>query len=182
MIAQLEIQISKIDSAYNADVSSSVEVTNNFNGLQARIEALGKMENPWPSIFIMLLFLAIETAPVLAKLLSPSGSYEEVLKRLEKDQVKALSLENNNKSDFIPTKTLHRQLETIKEYEIKIDALMGIKSGGNEEKIKKYKEKIEKKTYDRVLYGRNFFVQLFNKLKEKLLSVRLFNRPNSGIS
>jgi hypothetical protein len=41
----------------------------------ARINALGKL--PWlPSFFIMLLFLAIETSPIFAKLLSPKGEYD----------------------------------------------------------------------------------------------------------
>ena len=41
----------------------------------ARINALDKL--PWlPSFFIMLLFLAIETSPIIAKLLSPKGEYD----------------------------------------------------------------------------------------------------------
>ena len=41
----------------------------------ARINALDKL--PWlPSFFIMLLFLAIETSPIIAKLLSPRGEYD----------------------------------------------------------------------------------------------------------
>jgi hypothetical protein len=41
----------------------------------ARVNALGKL--PWlPSFFIFLLFLAIETSPILAKLLSPKGEYD----------------------------------------------------------------------------------------------------------
>ena len=41
----------------------------------ARITALNKL--PWlPSFFIMLLFLAIETSPIIAKLLAPRGEYD----------------------------------------------------------------------------------------------------------
>ena len=41
----------------------------------ARINALGKL--PWlPSFFIFLLFLAIETSPIFAKLVSPKGEYD----------------------------------------------------------------------------------------------------------
>ena len=47
----------------------------NFDGLMARINALGKL--PWlPSFFIFLLFLAIETSPIFAKLISPKGEYD----------------------------------------------------------------------------------------------------------
>jgi hypothetical protein len=48
----------------------------------ARINALNKL--PWvPSFFIMLLFLAIETSPIIAKLLSPKGEYDFKLEDLE---------------------------------------------------------------------------------------------------
>ena len=46
-----------------------------FDGLMARINALNKL--PWlPSFFIFLLFLAIETAPIIAKLLASKGEYD----------------------------------------------------------------------------------------------------------
>ena len=48
----------------------------------ARVNALDKL--PWlPSFFIMLLFIAIETTPILAKLLSPRGEYDFKLEDLE---------------------------------------------------------------------------------------------------
>ncbi|MGB5653861.1 MAG: DUF4407 domain-containing protein, partial [Robiginitalea sp.] len=50
-------------------------VIDGFDGLMARIDALGKL--PWfPSFFIFLLFLAIETAPILVKLMTPKGPYD----------------------------------------------------------------------------------------------------------
>ena len=54
----------------------------NFDGLMARINALGKL--PWlPSFFIFLLFLAIETSPIFAKLISPRGEYDFKLENNE---------------------------------------------------------------------------------------------------
>lgn len=50
-------------------------IISNFDGFMARINALEKL--PWmPSLFIFLLFLAIETAPIFAKLVSPRGEYD----------------------------------------------------------------------------------------------------------
>ena len=41
----------------------------------ARIDAMKEL--PWlPSLFIFLLFLAIETAPIFSKLISPMGEYD----------------------------------------------------------------------------------------------------------
>ena len=74
-IAGLENQISQLSSNYDKHVASSQPIIDNFDGLMARINALGKL--PWlPSFFIFLLFLAIETSPIFAKLISPKGEYD----------------------------------------------------------------------------------------------------------
>lgn len=63
-------------------VSETQPVIDGFDGLMARINALNKL--PWlPSMFIMLLFLAIETSPIIAKLLAPKGEYDFKLEDLE---------------------------------------------------------------------------------------------------
>lgn len=55
--------------------SKTQPIIANFDGLMARINALEKL--PWlPSFFIFLLFLAIETSPIFAKLISPKGEYD----------------------------------------------------------------------------------------------------------
>lgn len=48
----------------------------------AKVTALSKL--PWlPSFFIFLLFLAIETSPIIAKLLVPKGEYDFKLEDYE---------------------------------------------------------------------------------------------------
>lgn len=70
-----EAQIAQLASDYQTKVAETQPVIDGFDGLMARVNALGKL--PWlPSFFIFLLFLAIETSPILAKLLSPKGSYD----------------------------------------------------------------------------------------------------------
>lgn len=74
-IAALEAQISTLDLEYADQVDTTQPIINGFDGLMARINALDKL--PWlPSFFIFLLFLAIETSPIIAKLLSPKGAYD----------------------------------------------------------------------------------------------------------
>jgi len=74
-IAATETQIAQLQNDYNTQVSTSQPIIDNFDGLMARVNALGKL--PWlPSFFIFLLFLAIETSPIFAKLLSPRGEYD----------------------------------------------------------------------------------------------------------
>src|SRR5690606_21687656 len=56
-IATLENQITKLENTYNTQVKNAQPVIDGFDGLMARINALGKL--PWlPSFFIFLLFLA----------------------------------------------------------------------------------------------------------------------------
>jgi Domain of unknown function (DUF4407) len=63
-------------------VSQTQPIIDGFDGLMARINALNKLPLI-PSLFIMLLFLAIETSPIIAKLLSPKGEYDYKLEDLE---------------------------------------------------------------------------------------------------
>jgi hypothetical protein len=74
-ISAVESEITSLQSAYDTNVATSQPVIDNFDGLMARVNALGTL--PWlPSFFIFLLFLAIETSPIFAKLLSPKGEFD----------------------------------------------------------------------------------------------------------
>ena len=81
-IAESETQITALKAAYEAHVNSTQPIINGFDGLMARVNALDQL--PWlPSFFIFLLFLAIETSPIFAKLLSPKGEYDFKLEDAE---------------------------------------------------------------------------------------------------
>ena len=74
-ITATETEIASLQGNYDANVSESQPIIDNFDGLMARVNALGTL--PWlPSFFIFLLFLAIETSPIFAKLLSPKGEFD----------------------------------------------------------------------------------------------------------
>ncbi|MBT8272954.1 MAG: DUF4407 domain-containing protein [Bacteroidia bacterium] len=74
-IAANEAQIALLNTEYDTQVTDSQPIIDNFDGLMARVNALGEL--PFlPSFFIFLLFLAIETSPIFAKLLSPKGEYD----------------------------------------------------------------------------------------------------------
>jgi hypothetical protein len=74
-IAANEKQAAVLQADLDKKVSQTQPVIDGFDGLMARINALNKL--PFlPSLFIMLLFLAIETSPIIAKLLSPKGEYD----------------------------------------------------------------------------------------------------------
>ena len=74
-IETLESQISTLEGDFTTNVAQTQPIIDNFDGLMARVTALGEL--PWlPSFFIFLLFLAIETSPIFAKLLAPKGEFD----------------------------------------------------------------------------------------------------------
>ncbi len=71
----LEQELAQLDAAESSHLAETQPVIDGFDGLMARVNALGEL--PWmPSFFIFLLFLAVETSPVFAKLLTPAGVYD----------------------------------------------------------------------------------------------------------
>ena len=81
-ISGIESQITALNAEYADVVKNTQPIIDGFDGLMARITALGEL--PWfPSFFIFLLFLAIETSPIIAKLLAPKGEYDVKLEEEE---------------------------------------------------------------------------------------------------
>ena len=81
-IAVLDKTAATLQTDLDKKITETQPIIDGFDGLMARINALDKL--PWaPSFFIMLLFLAIETSPIIAKLLSPKGEYDFKLEDLE---------------------------------------------------------------------------------------------------
>ncbi|ULC60107.1 DUF4407 domain-containing protein [Flaviramulus sp. BrNp1-15] len=115
-IKAIESQIGLLESDYETKVETTQPIINNFDGLMARVNALGKL--PWlPSLFIFLLFLAIETSPIFAKLLSPKGTYDFKLEDQE-TAVKTNVLQNKNqreamlKTDHAINDRIYSDIET----------------------------------------------------------------------
>ncbi|WP_293896705.1 DUF4407 domain-containing protein [Flavobacterium sp.] len=75
IIADKEARAKTLQTDLDKKVTETQPIIDGFDGLMARINALGKLPS-LPSLFIMLLFLAIETSPIIAKLLSPKGEFD----------------------------------------------------------------------------------------------------------
>ena len=74
-IKSKELAIADLQKNQKLSETKTQPIIANFDGLMARINALNKL--PWlPSFFIFLLFLAIETSPIFAKLIAPKGEYD----------------------------------------------------------------------------------------------------------
>jgi len=89
-VTQNEIRIRTIEKTIaENDASMNREITalerSKLNGPAARMEALSRLTEQssaiwWANLFVLILFIAIETAPVFVKLISSKGPYDNVLK------------------------------------------------------------------------------------------------------
>ena len=80
----LDSEIKKLTALRQAEFDKIQPNIDGFDGLAARLDALEiltKESNAmmWANIMIMLLFVAVETAPIFVKLISPRGPYDELL-------------------------------------------------------------------------------------------------------
>lgn len=92
-IAEKEKKAKTLQADLDKKVTETEPIIDSFDGLMARINALGKLPS-LPSFFIMLLFLAIETSPIIAKLLSPKGEYDYKLE--DNETALKTHIEQNN--------------------------------------------------------------------------------------
>ena len=101
-IAVLEKKGKSLQADLDKKITETQPIIDSFDGLMARINALGKL--PWlPSFFIMLLFLAIETSPIIAKLLSPKGEYDFKLE--DNETALKTHIEQNNYQRILQKQT-----------------------------------------------------------------------------
>ena len=80
------LALNKLDSVQAAEIANFGRVK--YDGLAARMEALDNITREsraiWlANVFIILLFIAIETAPIFVKLISTKGPYDELVQAHE---------------------------------------------------------------------------------------------------
>jgi hypothetical protein len=88
----IEAQIGEFIALRQAEFEKQQPGIEGFDGLAARMDALSALTTEssamaMANIFIMLLFIAIETAPIFVKLISARGPYDELLE-LHEERVK----------------------------------------------------------------------------------------------
>lgn len=85
-IKNLESDLNYQDSLMNASLMNLER--NKRDGPAARLEALSRLTAQssaiwWANVFIILLFIIVETAPIMVKLISKSGPYDNLLRITE---------------------------------------------------------------------------------------------------
>ncbi|MET2985963.1 DUF4407 domain-containing protein [Aureibaculum conchae] len=104
IISEKEATIAQLRNKKDLQVSTSQPIIDGFDGLMARINALGELA--WfPSFFIFLLFVAIETAPVLAKVMAPKGAYDLKYEEQEDALSVWVAQQKNQRASLLSTDT-----------------------------------------------------------------------------
>lgn len=89
-----------------------------YDGFDKRLDALGRVSErsktiAWASWFVMLLFVAIEISPVLVKLLSPRGPYDDLLEKHE-HAIEVFRIEQISRLNHKTNEELRRLLENAR--------------------------------------------------------------------
>ncbi|MCU0327628.1 MAG: DUF4407 domain-containing protein [Chitinophagales bacterium] len=101
--------LQKIIDTENLQLETELEensiVEEKYNGMAARMQALHELGKLYPiigiaSTFLMLLFIFLETSPVLVKLIAPKGPYDLILE-LHENQYKWKNKEEIASKDII---------------------------------------------------------------------------------
>ncbi len=103
-IDEYEKEISVLTEAKSREFNIQKVTIDKYDGLAARMEALSQLAKEsnaiWlANIFIILLFIAIETAPIFVKLISERGPYDNLLE-VHEHHFKNYETEQITKSDF----------------------------------------------------------------------------------
>ena len=117
-ITGLEAEIIALNKEYATAVKNAQPIIDGFDGLMARITALGEL--PWlPSFFIFLLFLTIETSPIIVKLLAPKGAYDIKLEEEESILASWIAQKVAQRKLMVSTDSIMNQktYDTLKEEE-----------------------------------------------------------------
>lgn len=106
----LDAQIQRLAAFRQAEFDKLQPNIDGFDGLAARLDGLQVLTQEsnamsMANIFIMLLFVAVETAPIFVKLISPRGPYDELLD-LAEHRVNVYVGEQTTKADGSSAKRL----------------------------------------------------------------------------
>ncbi len=131
-VADIQTEIGKVEQDLQAKLAEITTKQQNSDGLLMRLKTLESLGHKDPNIaninlFVTLVFLMIETSPILVKIMSPYGIYDAALESHEKSSIHRYA------------KYTEKDLELI-DYEVEANFLSA-------KKIKKFEAKNKKIVY-----------------------------------
>lgn len=114
-LAEINKELDRLNVAKEKEIDAAKPTEENYNGFAARMQALDELSvnNPilgTAAIFIALVFISLETAPVLVKLIAPKGPYDFLLEKHE-HSFKIFSKESIQVMDIKSEKRVKHELE-----------------------------------------------------------------------
>jgi len=140
-IASKQLEINTLNSKINTQISGLDR--DNFGGLAARMDALTRLTEKSNTIllanlFVMLLFVSIETAPIFVKLISKRSPYDYVLHEIEH----VFEMANLQKTSLLATEVKNLILEKREIKTHKTKALVTAEKARINAKLKKEMDKL----------------------------------------
>jgi hypothetical protein len=171
--------IAELRQKQNEQIYSRENETFIASGFLGQMKALNSLTKKEPSVryanwFIILLFIVIESAPIIVKLMSGRGPYDELLEALEKEKnlntqkyLNEVRLAGKNSTAFHTdlSNTLHSEkLASEKKH---IEDIYRVKRETDEEKVQSWK----KEELDRIKKAPEKYIEeirqyLYNDLRE----------------
>jgi hypothetical protein len=152
LLQQKEQAVQALQTSVQAEIAALAR--SRYDGLAARMEALARLSASskailWASIFITLLFVAIETAPIMVKLISYRSPYDYLLHTHE-HAFEMANLETTTLSGNAVRNKLRFDTETGKYL---TDARIAAEKALIDEKLKEKLEKLRAQPYEWKLSG-----------------------------
>ncbi|MEL6588978.1 MAG: DUF4407 domain-containing protein, partial [Bacteroidota bacterium] len=87
-IAKLEARIQDLKQSQDEEVANIDNIAGQYDGLMAKLEAFGKLTARYPAMnvakwMISIMLILIEIAPILFKMMTERGPYDDVVERIK---------------------------------------------------------------------------------------------------
>ena len=110
-IDALEKRLTNLQASHDGEKKNNDEVAKQFNGLMAKLEALSRLSKDHLTLglakwLITLLLVFIEVAPILFKLMTESGPYDDIIERIKHEVYVNEKQKISNINDEINTNIL----------------------------------------------------------------------------
>ncbi len=153
LIDQNNTRIESLKTMKTKEVQTGLETNRAYNGLLARLQALGELSDTntvvrYASIFIILLFICIESSPILVKLMAKRGPYDQMLEKEEYtifvDSKKAIYDMKSAGNNYLEALSQKNRLKAEQIQEVNrefVAQIMAAQAEINRKKVEKWKEK-----------------------------------------
>lgn len=122
-IIALQKEIANLEQKLTGISDENDEISKQYSGLMARLEALSRLTDKYTILFIVkwlitVLFVFIEIAPILFKMMTERGPYDDIIDRKKHEiKVQQLQLQSNINQEINTAVKIHTE-----KYEQKLNA------------------------------------------------------------